>query len=303
MKTTDVAGALAWGAAALAHLPDGDAQREARLLLGHATAVGQARLFAEPARPLAEAERRRYAAFVRRRAGREPLALISGRREFWTLTLEVTGDTLVPRPDSETLVEAAIAAAGSAPPRNILDLGTGSGCLLLALLAAFPMAEGIGVDISPAALAVAARNARRAGLCQRARFLASNWGDGLDACFDMILCNPPYVAHAAIDGLEPEVARFEPRRALDGGDDGLAAYRALLPRLARHLGKNGLAFVEIGAGQAAAVTALAAGARLRPIGRHRDLAGIDRCLIFGDHGKSRPTNKKPWKIAKAALVS
>lgn len=277
---SDVAAALDWGAAALCHLPTGDARREARLLLGHATGLANERLFANPRLEVAVPEHARYAALVRRRAAREPMARIIGRREFWSLDLEVSDDTLIPRPDSETLIEAALAVAGSPPPRRLLDLGTGSGCLLLALLDCFAGAVGIGVDRSVAALQVAARNASRTGLADRARFVASDWGSGLAGGFDLVVSNPPYVAHGDIAGLEPEVAHFEPRGALDGGIDGLDAYRALIPRLPRLLEPTGQALLEIGAGQAEGVTALAAEAGLQCLERHHDLAGIERCLRF-----------------------
>jgi release factor glutamine methyltransferase len=277
---SSVAAALGWGAAALSHLPHGDARREARLLLGHATGFADERLFANPQHEVAEREHERYATLVRRRAAREPMAHIIGRREFWSLDLEVSDDTLIPRPDSETLIEAALAAAGGPPPRRLLDLGTGSGCLLLALLDCFADAVGIGVDRSVAALQVAARNAARTGLADRARFVASDWGRGLAGGFDLVVSNPPYVARGDIAGLEPEVAHFEPRPALDGGIDGLDAYRALIPRLPHLLNPGGQALLEIGAGQADDVIALAAQAGLQCLARHRDLAGIERCLQF-----------------------
>ncbi len=277
---TDVAAALDWGAAALCHLPNGDARREARLLLGHATGLAGERLFANPRDHVAAPAHEHYAELVRRRAAREPMAHVIGFREFWSLDLEVTPATLIPRPDSETVIEAALAAAGDMPPRSLLDLGTGSGCLLLALLDCFAGAQGIGVDASVAALQVAARNAVRTGLAARARFVASDWGDGLAGGFDLVVSNPPYVVRGEIAGLEPEVAHFEPRSALDGGSDGLDAYRALLPRLPRLLNPDGQAVLEIGAGQAESVTALAAEADLQCLDLHHDLAGIARCLRF-----------------------
>ncbi len=277
---SDVAAALGWGAAALSHLPHGDARREARLLLGHATGLADERLFANPRHAVAEPQHERYAALVRRRAAREPIARLIGSREFWSLDLEVTPDTLIPRPDSETVIEAALATAGDSPPRSLLDLGTGSGCLLLALLDCFAGAVGVGVDASVAALQVAARNAARTGLADRARFVAGDWGDGLAASFDLVVSNPPYVARGEIPRLEPEVAHFEPLPALDGGCDGLDAYRGLIPRLPRLLNPGGQALLEIGAGQADDVIALAARAGLQCLERRCDLAGIERCLRF-----------------------
>jgi release factor glutamine methyltransferase len=170
------------------------------------------------------------------------MALILGHAGFWTLDLEVSADTLIPRADSEALVELALQLRPP-PPRpggpRILDLGTGTGCLLLALLAEWPMAEGVGVDLNPAAAALAARNAARNGLADRARFLAGHWAGALDARFDLVLSNPPYIESAAIPGLMPEVALHEPQAALDGGADGLDAYRAILAELPRLLAPGG----------------------------------------------------------------
>jgi release factor glutamine methyltransferase len=250
----DVGGALGWAAHALAHLPAAESRREARILLGHATGLAPERLFAAPSRRLGSGERARFAGLVRRRAGREPIAHIIGEREFWSLPLAVTPETLVPRPDSEAVVEAALEGLDS---RNraarVLDLGTGSGCLLLALLSELPRACGIGTDISPGAVRLARANAERLGLAARAHFVVADWASGLAGRFDLVVCNPPYVASGEIDRLEPEVARFEPRHALDG-----------------------VAVLEVGAGQAAAVETLLAAAGLLPAGRGCDLGGVER---------------------------
>jgi release factor glutamine methyltransferase len=215
-----------------------------------------------------------------RRLAHEPLALILGRREFWSLDFAVSPATLIPRPESETLIEASAAAfASRPPPRRLLDLGTGTGCLLLAALSEFPAAFGVGVDLAPEAAALAASNAAALGMAERACFMCGDWADPLDARFDLVLCNPPYVTTSEIDGLMPEVRRYEPRRALDGGPDGLAAYRHLLPCLSRLLDSGGVAVLELGAGQAVAVTNLARqagfGSTVRP-----DLAGIPRAIVL-----------------------
>ena len=215
-----------------------------------------------------------------RREAREPLAHILGRREFWSLEFAVSPATLIPRPESETLIEAAVAAfADHAPPSQILDLGTGTGCLLLAALSEFPQAWGIGVDRSAAAAALAAGNAAALGMADRAHFVCGNWADALDGGFDLLLCNPPYIATADVAGLMPEVSRREPRAALDGGPDGFAAYRYLFPILPQLLTRQGVAILEIGAGQAATAKTLAEQANLcvelRP-----DLAGIPRALVM-----------------------
>jgi release factor glutamine methyltransferase len=221
-----------------------------------------------------------FAAALARRVAREPMSHILGRREFWSLEFAVTSAVLDPRPDSETLVEAVLAALPERTrPYRLLDLGTGSGCLLLALLSELPHATGLGIDASAAALDVARANAARLGLADRARFAPGDWAQGLDGLFDVIVANPPYIPTAEIAALQPEVALWEPRAALDGGPDGLAAYRTLVPALPRHLAEEGLAAIEIGADQAAAVGEIARESGLDAAIR-RDLAGHDRCLIL-----------------------
>jgi len=220
------------------------------------------------------------APLVRRRAAREPLALILGHREFWSLDLAVSSPALIPRPESETLIEAALAAfAGREPPRTVLDLGTGTGCLLLAALTEFPQAHGIGVDCSAEAARLAARNAAALHLAERARFVCADWADALVARFDLVLCNPPYIRSADIAQLMPEVARYEPLAALDGGPDGLAVYRDLLPRLPALLTCNGVAVLELGVEQGKAAAAMAWTAGLAATMRS-DLAGTPRALVL-----------------------
>ena len=187
----------------------------------------------------------------------------------------------MPRPDSETLVEAGLAAlAGRDRPWRLLDLGTGSGCLLLALLKELPAATGLGIDCSPAALAIAAGNADRLGLAARACFASGDWGAGLTGQFDLILCNPPYIPSDAIEGLAPEVALYEPRLALDGGPDGLACYRRLAPQLGPLAALDGTILLELGDGQAGAVASLMAGAGLVVRDVKRDLAGRARAILL-----------------------
>ncbi|MDX1574937.1 MAG: peptide chain release factor N(5)-glutamine methyltransferase, partial [Kiloniellales bacterium] len=247
-------------------------------------------------RVLTEAELRDYEALIARRNAREPVSRILGRREFWSLDLEVTPATLDPRPDSETLVQAVLElTADPHKPRRVLDLGTGSGNLLLAVLASLPGAWGLGLDRDPDALGAAARNASRLNLANRAAFLASDWGSALTGTWDVILCNPPYVRTGEIDDLVPEVAQFEPRGALDGGADGLAAYRRVVPEIARLLAPDGLAALELGAGQAVEVAGLAGTAGLEARACLPDLAGIQRCLLLGqtgDRGKEDGGEKK-----------
>ena len=256
-------------------------QAEARILLEAASGRGRGQIIAFPEHPLPPAQCEIFDAQVARRCAREPISRILGSREFWSLRFAVGPATLDPRPDSETLVATVLLRI---PDRDaeiaLLDLGTGTGCLLLALLSELPHAKGIGIDISPAARDIAAANAKALGLDQQAEFRIGDWARDISAQFDVILSNPPYIESTAIAGLEPEVAQFDPRGALDGGADGLSAYRALIPQAAECLKPGGLLALEIGAGQGAAVRALANNAGLNDLGGAEDLAGIERCLLF-----------------------
>ncbi len=253
-----------------------EARLDARLLVGEALGLSRESMFAFPEKPVDAAAVARVQALIDRRAAREPVSHILGRRGFWTLDLAVGPDILAPRPDSETVIEAVLATARPGP---ILDFGTGSGCLLLALLSEWPDAWGVGVDRNPGAARVAAANAAACGLGGRAFFVAGDWGRALTGRFAVIVANPPYIPTADIAGLDPEVARYEPRLALDGGADGLDCYRQLLPDIARLLAPGGVAALEVGAGQAGAVAGLAERAGLRVTERRRDLAGIERCVV------------------------
>jgi release factor glutamine methyltransferase len=218
-----------------------------------------------------------FDALVARREAGEPVAYITGRRAFWTIELEVGPGALVPRPDSECLLEAAAAHFGAAGPDRILDLGTGPGTLLLAALDQWPGASGVGVDRSEVALGYARRNAERLGLSARARFLQGDWGAGIDERFDLILCNPPYVEAGA--DLPRDVADWEPPGALFAGADGLSEYRRLAPQLPRLLAAGGLACLELGAGQHGAAAALFVGSGFTKSSR-KDLNGVERCLLL-----------------------
>jgi release factor glutamine methyltransferase len=276
-------GALLCAAGTRLHA-EGIPRREARLLLAHALSVTPEALLRDAHAAVAPDAAARFEALLARRLSHEPMALILGHAGFWTLDLEVSADTLIPRADSEALVELALQLRPP-PPRpggpRILDLGTGTGCLLLALLAEWPMAEGVGVDLNPAAAALAARNAARNGLADRARFLAGHWAGALDARFDLVLSNPPYIESAAIPGLMPEVALHEPQAALDGGADGLDAYRSILAELPRLLAPGGVAILELGAGQGPAVERLAASTGLEVLCMKGDMGGIDRAIALG----------------------
>lgn len=277
--------ALTEGAQALAAAGLEDPRSEARLLLGAALGVGPEVLIGAPERLLENGQRREFNALVERRAAREPAAYILGQREFWSLSFAVSRDTLIPRPDSETLIEAALDAIDDRDaPHRLLDLGTGSGCLLLACLSELKHATGVGVDSSEAAIAVARANAERLGLAQRSRFLCGDWGRAIGrgylGGFDLILANPPYIDDGHMATLSPDITRYEPPSALAGGPDGMACYRALAPDLSRLLAPGGIAIIEVGAGRADPVAALMAARGLAESSRRRDLAGVERCILL-----------------------
>ncbi|MEX6724842.1 peptide chain release factor N(5)-glutamine methyltransferase [Parapedomonas caeni] len=248
---------------------------DAEVLLAEALGLPRLAMLVDLDAPVPDDVRARVEAWVARRTMAEPVAYIVGHREFWSLDFTVTPATLIPRPDSETLVQAAVAAWPRQTPLRVLDLGTGSGCLLLAVLHEFPRATGLGVDRSAAALAVAAGNARVLELEDRATFVTGDWGSAIAGPFDCILANPPYIATGEV--LARDVAAHEPATALFAGPDGLDDYRRIIPDLPRLLAPAGRAFVEVGATQAAAVSALARSAGLTAV-THPDLAGHPRCV-------------------------
>jgi release factor glutamine methyltransferase len=246
---------------------------DAELLVAHALGLErEAMLLSDQSM----AEPTGFAPLVERRAAGEPIAYILRRRAFWTIELKVAPGVLIPRPDSETLIEAAIAHFGESGPNRMLDLGTGSGALLLAALAQWPAASGLGIDRSEAALAIARENACRLGLERRARFQRGDWARELNERFDLILCNPPYIEERAV--LPRDVAEWEPPEALYAGLDGLAAYRELAPQIGRLMAPEGVACVEIGFEQEVSAGALFATEGLGVTCR-RDLAGRPRCLV------------------------
>ena len=254
---------------------------DARVLIGHALGLDHAGLIAAAARLLSTADAEHIEGFARRRLAGEPVARITGLREFWGLPFIVTPEVLVPRPETETVVETALALVGqdrTAAPR-ILDIATGSGAILLALLSELPNARGAGTDIDQPALGVARRNATQLGLADRVEFVASNYGSALSGRFDLVVSNPPYIATSDIATLDRDVRDHDPRRALDGGPDGLSAYRAVVADAVRLLAPGGYLVLEIGQGQASEVTQLLTDAELVPVGEPRpDLAGIARVL-------------------------
>jgi len=280
MSTQTVAAALRQATSVLTGAGVASPRLDAEVLLAHVLEIERDRLFFQTADILAPGAAARFASILARRARHEPVAYITGVREFWSLPFRVTPATLIPRPDSETLIEAARALFASNPPATVLDLGTGSGCLLLAALSEFPDATGLGVDRSAEALAVARDNARDLGLAGRARFVAGDWNAmSVPERFDLILCNPPYISATDMAQLAPDVRDHEPHDALSDYADGLGAYRLLLPRLGHWLAADGVALIELGTGQAAAVGALAQAAGFSA-GIREDLANIERCMIL-----------------------
>lgn len=231
-------------------------------------------------RVLIEPEYEAFIDLIARRCTGEPVSRIVGRREFWSLPFFLSPDTLDPRPDSETVVEAALSLLADArhKPISILDLGTGTGCLLLSLLKECPSATGVGGDISEVAIQTAQRNAKALGVDARVNFFVGDWSESLTGYFDLIISNPPYIREDEMAGLAPEVRNFDPMRALVGGRDGLDAYRRLIPDCCRLLHPRGALIVELGQGQHEDIESIMSAANLSRIERHHDLGGIIRCL-------------------------
>lgn len=255
--------------------------REARLLIRQALALGDADLIARADSLVEPAEAERLRGLARRRAAGEPLARLTGRREFWSLDFALSPQTLVPRPETETLVEAALAAfPDRLAPLRVLDLGTGTGAILAAILSELPNAFGIGIDRSEGAARQARANLMALGLGGRSAVLVGDWSQALAGRFDLVVSNPPYIESAAIAGLDLEVRAHDPHLALDGGRDGLEAYRAIARVLPALLLPGGRAMLELGAGQESAVAQLVREAGLVPDGSARaDLSGIARVLV------------------------
>jgi release factor glutamine methyltransferase len=258
------------------------ADLDARILMGQALGADQTALATDSARAIKPAEQAIIDALAQRRLDREPVARIVGQKEFWSLPLRLNSATLVPRPETETVVEAALAAIDArgsrSLPLRIADLGTGSGALALALLSELPHAFAVGTDLSIDALVAARANARRLGL-DRAAFVACDMAQALRGPFDVIVSNPPYIASGDIAGLDPEVRVYDPRVALDGGPDGLNAYRSIVATVPALLAPGGALVVELGLGQMEPVTALFAAAGLAPLLPRPDLNGVPRALV------------------------
>jgi len=267
-------------AQALANAGFDEPRRRARRVIAASLALSATEVFAGLDRMVTEPESERVFALLARVVAREPLSRILGVREFWGLEFLLSPDTLDPRPESETIVEAALARL---PDRNrayrILDLGTGSGCLLLALLSERPMATGVGIDCAFGAAAAARENAQRLGLVGRADFAVGDWAAAITGRFDAVTANPPYIASSMIATLSPEVRDFDPRVALDGGGDGLGCYRAIARDLPRLMAPHGIFAGELGLGQDCAVAGIIALAGLAFETTVPDLAGTPRCIV------------------------
>ena len=266
-------------AASLAKAGCDQARRRARQLIAGALDLSAAELLMRGEHRLDRSQVQQLRNFISRMAAGEPLSRILRRREFWGLDFELSPHTLDPRPDSETIIEAVLARVDCGASLRLLDLGTGSGCLLLALLSELPIATGIGVDISEGAVATARQNAESLGLNGRSGFFVGDWGYAIAQRFDVVVANPPYIATSALRDLPQEVRLYDPPQALDGGDRGLAAYQRIIGLLPTLLAPSAVFVAEIGSGQAADVVALLQEHALACEAIERDLGGIERCIV------------------------
>ena len=265
---------------------------DARLLLEVAAGVGRTDILTDPHRALTVDQAAAYAAMIDRRLKREPVSRILGRKGFWKIMLNVTPDVLSPRPDTEALLDVVLLAYPPQAAFQMIDLGTGSGAILLATLAERPAARGVGTDISSEALAVAKENSANLGLDGRAVFLRTEWAAGFGAAeFDLVVSNPPYIPSGDIAGLDPEVREHDPHLALDGGPDGLQAYRDLAPEIRRILKPAGVFAVEIGFDQGPQVKALFEAAGFADVKVVKDLSNRDRVITNGPDPRTNPIPK------------
>lgn len=256
------------------------ASMDARVLLQYVLHLTREELLLDNERELTSGQLETYTQLVEKRMSRQPVSQLTGKREFWGMCFKVTENTLDPRPDSETLIEAILAKLPNREaPLKVLDLGTGTGCLLLTVLSEYPNAQGTAVDICNDALAVAKQNARNLGLENRMQCINSCWGNDVQGQYDLIISNPPYIPSSVIPSLAPEVAQWEPKLALDGGPDGMNCYRAIAAQLPRMLAVNGLAVFEIGIGQAKELETILNSHDLKVAGTKDDMAYITRCVL------------------------
>lgn len=279
-KTISITESLRAGVMELQRAHIQSASLDARLLLEHVLGVSREELLLAMEGNMSQEQESAYLQMIAERAQRKPIAHLLGKREFWGMNFQVTENTLDPRPDSETLIDALLERfPDRAAPLRLLDMGTGTGCLLLSLLKEFHHARGTGIDISEKALAVARRNAEQLGLDDRTEFCESNWAANLQGEFDIIISNPPYIPSGVIPTLASEVCQYEPMLALDGGQDGLDCYREIMPSIQRLLTKDGVAIFEIGAGQQNDLQEIAVANGLNIMGMKKDLSGIVRCVL------------------------
>ena len=266
---------------------------DARLLLEAAAGATRTDILTDPHRPLTSEQQARLADYLERRSRREPVSRILGRKGFWKIALKVTPHVLSPRPDTETVVDTVLRDFPEGMAFTVLDMGVGSGAILLSILTDRPAARGLGTDISDEALAVARENAALLDLNNRAAFLRTSWADGLgDDSFDVVVSNPPYIASEEIDSLEPEVRDHDPRLALDGGPDGMEAYRGLAPEVLRVLKPGGLFAVEIGHTQGGAVGRLFTDAGAEGVSVVRDLSDRDRVVTGHKNPLGKPVGTR-----------
>lgn len=280
MPPTTLADALDDVEARLREAAIEDPRFESRVLVAHAVDLSVGEVLFHTQRPVTPAEASQIARYTEERSKRKPVSHIFGEKEFWSLTFEVTPDVLTPRPDTETLVETALALVPERDqPVSILDLGVGSGCILLSLLTELPQAYGVGVDIDFDACLVAHRNAFRLGLENRSAIIQGDWMSAIGGKFDLVLSNPPYIPTGDIETLEPEVRDYEPRLALSGGRDGIDCYKRILTSVGTVISPGGSLLLEVGSGQAQAVSAMARQNPLFRVKTAADLGKVDRCVL------------------------
>ncbi len=273
--------ALRWAVLKLQQEKIESASLDGRILLEHVLGVSREQLLFALDQPISAEQYAKFQMLVEKRAQRQPVAQLIGKREFWGMNFVVSGHTLDPRPDSEALVEYVLERiANRADNHKVLDLGTGTGCLLLSIISELPSAQGVGVDYCENALQVAKENSLALGFASRTQFFCGDWCEKLEGEFDIILANPPYIPTGVIPTLDPEVAVFEPKLALDGGDDGFSCYRKIMKKLPKIMAKNGFAAFELGMGQQKELTNIAEENGLEAVGVRNDLSGIARCIIF-----------------------